>query len=114
MLIRFFDQSEVDNCKISEAVAQFVNRLQSLFAEQYVWTVPGFTSETLAFLATDTHFRAGETLRRVGGAGSVSDEVKSRCISRMQAWARLAEEVVRAEHPDSRLCYLVYRLEYYL
>ena len=41
------------------------------------------------------------------------DDVKSRCLSRMQAWAKLAAEVVRAEHPDFEVvqCFSVFSLK---
>lgn len=113
MLIRFFDQAEVDNCKISAQVAAFLARLDKLFTDQFVWTAPGYTSTTLKFLSTVTHFQVNGMVRSLGGPGQVPDDVKSRCLSRMQAWAKLAAEVVRAEHPDFEVvqCFSVFSLK---
>ena len=39
----------------------------------------------------------------IGGPRAVTPELRSRILGRMKAWAVLAQEVVKAEHPDFEL-----------
>ncbi|CAK9099917.1 Uncharacterized protein SCF082_LOCUS46783 [Durusdinium trenchii] len=112
ILIRFFDQAEVDSAKIAEAISDFLSRIQFLFEQQHVWTSPGYTKVTLKFLQSPTHFITRGVVRCLGGPNGVKEEVKSQCLSRMLAWMKLAEEVVRAEHPAFELvpCFSLFDL----
>ena len=79
---------------------------------QHVWTSPGYTKVTLKFLQSPTHFITRGVVRCLGGPNGVKEEVKSQCLSRMLAWMKLAEEVVRAEHPAFELvpCFSLFDL----
>ncbi|CAK8989859.1 Uncharacterized protein SCF082_LOCUS2000, partial [Durusdinium trenchii] len=110
ILIRFFDQSTVDNAQIASAISDFLSRLAFLFKEQHIWTTSGYTLATLSFLESPTHFVVDGVVRCIGGPNGVSKEIRSQCLSRMLAWANLAEEVVRAEHPSFELvqCFSIF------
>ena len=79
---------------------------------QHVWTSPGYTKVTLKFLQSPTRFITRGVVRCLGGPNGVKEEVKSQCLSRMLAWMKLAEEVVRAEHPAFELvpCFSLFDL----
>lgn len=103
VLIRFFDEAEVDNAKICTKVAEYLGRIGNLFDEQFVWSVEGYTKVTLDFLKRTTTFMSGGGLRSIGGPRAVTPALMTSTIQRMQAWVLLAKHVVAAEHPDFEL-----------
>lgn len=100
ILIRFFDQREVDNAKICTEVKRFIEAISLLFYEERIWVVEGHTKVCLDFLQKQTHFLVNGQLRSVGGPRVITGELRTRVLKRMQAWTVLAKEVVRAEHPE--------------
>ena len=78
-----------------------------------MWTSAGYTRATLKFLETPTHFTVGDKVRSIGGPAAVTNDIRGRCLSRMLGWKRLAEEVVRAEHPSFELvqCYSAFDMQ---
>ena len=99
ILIRFFDEREVDNGKISAACRRFVDRIDKLFLGGQAFAVEGHARLCLQFLKTAHHWNVGGVTRTLGGPRSVPAHVKQLTMQRMVAWARLAKRVVEAEHP---------------
>ncbi|CAE7510513.1 unnamed protein product [Symbiodinium sp. KB8] len=99
ILIRFFDEREADNGRISVECRRFVDRINQLFVGEQAWDVEGHARICLQFLETAHHFTVGGVTRTVGGPRSCSSAVKRLTMQRMQAWTRLAQRVVEAEHP---------------
>ncbi len=54
ILIRFFDQREVDNAKICAEVKRFIEAIALLFFEERIWVVEGHTKVCLDFLQKQT------------------------------------------------------------
>ena len=113
VLIRFFDQREVDNAKIANEVKRFVHSISVLFFEGRVWTAEGHTKVCLTYLENASHFVVNGDVRTIGGPRAVSRELRARVLKRMQAWAILAQEVARAEHPAFELvsCFSCFDLD---
>ncbi|CAK0889058.1 unnamed protein product [Prorocentrum cordatum] len=99
-LIRFFDTPEPDSALVCKQVADFTEVVHKLFCDGHVFTVEGHTQVCLKFLQDATHFMADGELRSVGGPRAVTAALRDRVLRRMTAWAHLAVQVVRAEHPD--------------
>ena len=113
VLIRFFDQREVDNAKIACEVKKYLDTIALLFFEEKVWAAEGHTKVVLDFLASSTHFVVRGAVRSIGGPLAVSADLRKRVLTRMQAWTVLAREVVVAEHPAYELvsCFTCFDLE---
>ena len=99
MFIRFFDQREVDNAVVATQVKKFIASISMLFFDGGVWATEGHTKVCLEYLEQVSHFSVKGEVRAVGGPLAVSQQLRTRVLKRMQAWAILAKEVVAAEHP---------------
>ena len=81
-LIRFFDQREVDNCKVASEVQRFCDNIAKLFYDEHAWTVEGHTKATLEFLQSTTTFVIHGETRSVGGPRAVTPELRRRVMKR--------------------------------
>jgi hypothetical protein len=103
LLTRQVDSEDVDISQIAPFVSQFVNKISALFGGSVetaqCWTVPGYTKYALQLLSRPQVFFVGNETKTLGGPGHPSKDVCQRCLARMQAWVRLARQVVKSEFP---------------
>ena len=74
--------------------------MKALFLHGACFTEFGFASTMLETLKTPIVFQLGSETKSFGDSSGVSEEIKQRCLARMQAWLKLAEAAVAAEFPS--------------
>ena len=97
MLIRSWDAEQFDVTKINWALADYHTRINALFKEGLCLNT-GLTATMLGVLRTKPMLIsvAGE-LKELG---RVTDDIISKCLGRMAAWCKLADEISKAEFPS--------------
>jgi hypothetical protein len=60
----------------------------------------GYTGFIVQSLENPAVIVSDGTTKTVGGRGSLTVEIKDRCLTRMRAWVKLADLTVRTEYPD--------------
>jgi hypothetical protein len=100
LLIRHFDTEVPDPSATASTVRNFMQRIHLLFNEKQALELPGHTKEVMAYLQDAHYFYVGCKVHTVGAPGGPRPDVVARCFGRLQAWVRLASDVVRAECPS--------------
>jgi hypothetical protein len=105
MLVRAWDCEGTDVALVRQEIADFYCRIHTLFVDEAVWTTSGYTQFLIKHIQQSGKvvWVRGEP-RQIGGPGSVTAGIKTRCIGRMKAWVALAADVLKAEFPEWELC----------
>lgn len=77
--------------------------LRRLFVEGAIFTFPGLTKVMLETLRKPRTFIVQGRLKTIGSCHGPSGDVRDACLRRMQAFARLAAQVLEAEFPNFSL-----------
>jgi hypothetical protein len=112
-LVRYFDTESYDVANIHEEICIFVNRLKHLFLDGAVMD-SGYTQEMLTYLQVQRAFMNSEGApKTLGGPGRVTDDMRRRCLNRMQLYVNLAIETLRSEFPDFDIimCFSIFKLD---
>jgi hypothetical protein len=105
-LVRFCDEGE--ECHIEELADEaehFLEKCSALFVDGACFQAGGYTSYMCSLLDEGIMTFIKNTPHQIGGCGRdrVTDDVKARCLSRMQNWLQLAKLAVRAEFPEQSI-----------
>ncbi|CAE7244095.1 haeIIM [Symbiodinium sp. CCMP2592] len=99
-LTRLMDTESVDPAMLCREVSLYMSSVKGLFLHGACFTEFGFTSTMLETLKTPIVFQLGSETKSFGDSSGVPEEIKKRCLARMQAWLKLAEAAVAAEFPS--------------
>ena len=98
-LTRKMDSEEMDPANLAYDVALYLQEIKALFLNGEVLRQFGYTSTMLDLLQTPLVFHVGSVTKSIGSQAGVSEEIKSCCLHRMQAWTKLAAAALQAEFP---------------
>ena len=98
-LLRAADQQVAVPNLIAHA-CDFHSRISFLFLEGGAWSISGFASFAEKQLQRQVTWVCGNKSFSLGGC---SPELKARVMGRMQAWHRVAVEILKTEFPDFEL-----------
>ncbi len=99
-LIRFFDQREVDNCKVASEVQRFCDNIAKLFYDEHARTVEGHTKATLDFLQSTTTFVINGETRSIGGPRAVTPALRMRVMKRTRIALILGARLIFGRSPS--------------
>ncbi len=100
VLTRIFDEEGVDIAAQLTIIENFQQRIHALFMDGKCFQLPGFTSAACAMLEKGCFMRTGRHLRQLGGPGSLTVEIKDRCLRHLRHWVAVCDTVVKSEFPD--------------
>ena len=98
-LTRKMDSEDMDPANLAYDVALYLQEIKALFLNGEVLRQFGYTSTMLDLLQTPLVFHVGSVTKSIGSQAGVSEEIKSSCLHRMQAWTKLAAAALQAEFP---------------
>ena len=103
MLVRCFDNSQVDLADLANNLSTFTDHLRCLFDQAMCWTVEGYTSHVLQLLASHTIAipAVGVGITRIMPPATEAD--KDHALTKMKVWMQLAVSVLEAEFPSFSL-----------
>ena len=98
-VLRRFDTEEAQSGLTSADIQEFLDRIAHLFIEERVRDTDGHTKMILRLLEHPHMFFLKGVGRCVGGAGSVTADMKSKAIQHMKNWVLLVRQGLPAEFP---------------
>ena len=102
--IRLFDDEETDSAKLSDEVAEYLERLQRLFPEGQCVTLPGYTSFVLQSLQRSRAAPVGENdIITLGCPHRVPRSIINKCLARARHLTEVAKAALKAEFPSYTL-----------
>ncbi|CAE7344539.1 unnamed protein product [Symbiodinium sp. CCMP2592] len=101
-LIRWMDQDEnvVDAARANIQVKKFLDSIRLLFNEGRVLAIKGHTQCMLTWLSSPHVLAYNSKVKALGGPTACPVRLQQACLRRLQVWAALAEETVKAEFPE--------------
>ena len=100
MLTRLADDEAMDATTWPHHCEDYLQRLLTLFGTSEFCFESGFTRYMLEFLECRHVYFVEGNPRSIGGRGVVTEQLKSRCISRFRNWVFLVRTIIKAEFPD--------------
>lgn len=105
ILVRYADLGE--DCpheKLGEECDMFLRRCEALFDRGQCFST-GYTGHMVALLHEGLATFIGDAPHYIGGKSSdpLTDDVKARCLGRMQNWLKLVRLAIRAEFPETSI-----------
>lgn len=103
-LCRSFDRELPASEELANEIATFLTRITRLFAShEPLCLLTGYTHLMVSTLSEREILLPtldGKGIRSLGGPGSITAQLMSNCLERLQAWVHLAKMVVRHEFPE--------------
>lgn len=104
MLCRSFDRELPASEELANEIATFITWITRLFdSAEPVCVLTGYTHHMITLLSEREILLPtldGKGVRSLGGPGSITADLVTRCLQRMQTWVRLAKMVIKHEFPE--------------
>ena len=105
-LVRFCDHGE--DCHVEELADEaqhFLEKCSALFIDGACFHAGGYTSYMCSLLDEGIMTFVNKEPHQIGGCGRdrLTEDIKARCLSRMQNWLKLVELAVKAEFPEKSI-----------
>ena len=102
-LLRIYDVEAPDSASTVKIIRNFLDRIAYLFLKKGVLKTGGFLKYMLNNLKNVRTFNVHGVTRVLGGPDVISEAIVDRCLPYFEAWAVLAQALIRAEFPSFEL-----------
>ncbi len=100
-IIRLADREDIPKTEFQLELRRFMTQVELLFGKGQCIKLSGtYTGTMIATLKEPIVLIQRGHATTLGGLSSVTDDILTRCLARMQNWIRLARGVMSAECPD--------------
>ena len=104
------DDEETDFAQMFSQPRDYLLRLETLFVNEQCLQVCGFTKFMLQTLEQPMQWVVSSRSKTFGGSGWGKDQITQRCLARMKAYTKVANQVGQAEFPTCHISYAFFQV----